>query len=76
MCMYWADLYSRHEVGALYVFDENYWKRRCVEQLGWQECQIAEHGLTWKQLFFEVHLGSSMKVFVGKVAIEEDERRT
>ena len=42
------------QVGALYVFDENYWKRRCVEKLGWQNCQIAEHGLTWKQLFFEV----------------------
>lgn len=41
------------EVGALYIFDENYWKRRCVEKLGWQNCQIAEHGLTWKQLFFE-----------------------
>ncbi|CAM9765414.1 unnamed protein product, partial [Scytosiphon promiscuus] len=42
------------KVGALYVFDENYWKRRCVERLGWQNCLIAEHGLTWKQLFFEV----------------------
>lgn len=41
-------------MGALYVFDENYWKRRCVEKLGWQNCLIAEHGLTWKQLFFEV----------------------
>lgn len=38
------------------MFDENYWKRRCVEKLGWQNCQIAEHGLTWKQLFFEVSL--------------------
>lgn len=44
------------KVGALYVFDESYWKRRCVEKLGWQNCQIAEHGLTWKQLFFEVSI--------------------
>lgn len=36
------------------MFDENYWKRRCVEELSWQNCHIAEHGMTWKQLFFEV----------------------
>ncbi|CAN0360767.1 unnamed protein product, partial [Phaeothamnion confervicola] len=42
-------------VASLYVFDENYFKRRCVASLGWERCQIVEHGLTWKQLFFEAH---------------------
>ncbi|CAB1106005.1 unnamed protein product [Ectocarpus sp. CCAP 1310/34] len=51
------------KVGALYVFDENYWKRRCVEKLGWQNCQIAEHGLTWKQLFFEAHVSTQLETF-------------
>mmetsp|Transcript_32378 Transcript_32378/g.74889 ORF Transcript_32378/g.74889 Transcript_32378/m.74889 type:complete len:439 (-) Transcript_32378:158-1474(-) len=43
-------------VTAVYVFDENYWKRCCIERFGWQNCQIVEHGLTWKQLFFETYL--------------------
>eukprot|EP00903_Cladosiphon_okamuranus_P010296 g9745.t2 len=54
------------KVGALYVFDENYWKRRCVEKLGWQNCQIAEHGLTWKQLFFEAHVSTQLETFDAK----------
>ena len=35
---------------------QNYWKRCCIERFGWQNCQIVEHGLTWKQLFFETYL--------------------
>jgi hypothetical protein len=51
------------QVAALYVFDENYWKRRCIEQLGWHKCQIVEHGLTWKQLFFEHHVAKQLEDF-------------
>ncbi|KAG5188925.1 hypothetical protein JKP88DRAFT_177458 [Tribonema minus] len=51
------------QVAALYVFDENYWKRRCVEQLGWSACQLIEHGLTWKQLFFENYVARSIEAF-------------
>jgi hypothetical protein len=40
-------------VAAQYVFDENYWKRCCVERYGWAGCQLIEHGQIWKQLFFE-----------------------
>lgn len=40
-------------VGARYVYDENYWKRCCVEKYGWHKCQLFEHGLLWKQLYFE-----------------------
>jgi len=40
-------------VGARYVFNENYWKRCCIERFGWQNCNLEEHGLLWKQMFFE-----------------------
>jgi len=40
-------------VGAKYVFNENYWKRCCIERFGWQNCNLEEHGLLWKQMFFE-----------------------
>ena len=32
------------------VHSEAYWKRCCVEGQRWKNCQIAEHGLTWKQV--------------------------
>ena len=43
-------------IAAEFVFDENYWKRRCVEQFLQRNCHISEHGLTWKQLFFETYV--------------------
>lgn len=43
-------------VAAEFIFDEGYWKKRCHEQLLERDRQINEHGLTWKQLFFEKHL--------------------
>jgi len=27
-------------VGAKYVYNENYWKRCCVEKYGWQNCHL------------------------------------
>ena len=50
-------------VAATHVFDENYWKRCCVERFGWQNCQLAEHGLTWKQLFFEMYLQQRLEEY-------------
>ena len=44
------------KIAAEFVFDENYWKRRCIEQFTLRNCQIRDHGLTWKQLFFETYL--------------------
>jgi hypothetical protein len=41
------------EISARYVFNEAYWKRCCVEKYGWHNCQIAEHGFLWKQVYFE-----------------------
>ena len=43
-------------IAAEFVFDENYWKRRCIEHFLQRNCQISEHGLTWKQLYFENYL--------------------
>lgn len=40
-------------IAAKYVFDENYWKKCCVEKYGWHKCHLSEHGLLWKQLYFE-----------------------
>ena len=40
-------------ISAAHVHSESYWKRCCLEGKGWRNCQIAEHGLTWKQTFFE-----------------------
>lgn len=43
------------KIASEFVFDENYWKQRC-QQFPSRNYQINEHGLTWKQLFFETHL--------------------
>jgi Leucine-rich repeat (LRR) protein len=48
-------------VCALYVFDEGYWKRRCMGQLKRHECRLSEHGMSWKQLFFEHHAASVLE---------------
>jgi hypothetical protein len=50
-------------VGAKYVFNENYWKRCCVEKYGWHCCKLSEHGLLWKQLFFEKLLNERLEDF-------------
>jgi hypothetical protein len=50
-------------IAAVYVHDENYWKRRCMQSLAASECQIIEHGLTWKQLYFEHHLRKRLESF-------------
>ena len=40
-------------VGAKYVYNEAYWKRCCVDKFGWHKCELSEHGLLWKQVYFE-----------------------
>ena len=41
---------------AEFVFDESYWKRRCLEKFPQSNSKISEHGLMWKQLFFETYI--------------------
>lgn len=40
-------------IGAKYIYNESYWKRCCVDKYGWHNCQLEEHNLLWKQLYFE-----------------------
>lgn len=40
-------------IGAKYIYNEAYWKRCCVDRYGWHNCQLLDHGLLWKQVFFE-----------------------
>lgn len=40
-------------VGARHVYNENYWKRCCIEKYGWHNCNLSEHGFLWKQMYFE-----------------------
>lgn len=52
-----------HLIGAKYVYNENYWKRCCVEKYGWQNCHLHEHGLLWKQMYFEKLLQEKLEDF-------------
>lgn len=40
------------EIAAAHIYDENYWKRRSMSK-PWKHLEIANHGMTWKQLFLE-----------------------
>jgi len=58
------------------VNDEKYWKRVCVEGQKWTNCEIADHGLSWKQLFFERNLSLELEnfgVYTGITRKHEDE---
>lgn len=50
-------------VGAKYIYNESYWKRCCVEKYGWHNCNLGEHNLLWKQLFFEKLLQEKLEDF-------------
>jgi hypothetical protein len=50
-------------IGAQYVYDESYWKRCCVEKYNWHKCILSEHGMMWKQLYFEKLLQEKLEDF-------------
>lgn len=50
-------------IGAKYIYSESYWKKCCVEKYGWHNCQLEEHNLLWKQLFFEKLLKEKLEDF-------------
>lgn len=50
-------------IGVKYIFNENYWKRCCVDRFGWHHCQLVEHGLLWKQAYFEKLLTEKLEDF-------------
>lgn len=47
-------------VGTL-ISDEDYWKRR--SQARWKNCEVAAHGYSWKQLFFERNLQEALEQY-------------
>jgi hypothetical protein len=51
------------DVGARYVYNENYWKRCCIDKFGWTNCQLADHGFLWKQMYFEKLLSERLEEF-------------
>mmetsp|Transcript_30336 Transcript_30336/g.93890 ORF Transcript_30336/g.93890 Transcript_30336/m.93890 type:complete len:120 (+) Transcript_30336:661-1020(+) len=53
-------------VAARFVFDENYWKKRCLKQSRPRDNQISEHGLSWKQLFFENFVQEGLERYDGE----------
>jgi Ran GTPase-activating protein (RanGAP) involved in mRNA processing and transport len=50
-------------IGASYIFNENYWKKCCIERFGWQNCKLEDHGLLWKQMYFEKILQEILEDF-------------
>ena len=50
-------------VSCKYVHNEGYWKRCCVDKYGWHNCNLTEHNLRWKQLFFENLLQEELENF-------------
>jgi hypothetical protein len=50
-------------VGAKYIYNESYWKRCCVDKFGWHNCQLDEHNLLWKQVYFEKLLQERLEDF-------------
>lgn len=50
-------------LGARYIQDEGYWKRCSVEKHGWHNCILAEHGQSWKQLYFEKYIQAKIEDF-------------
>jgi hypothetical protein len=50
-------------IAAKYIYNESYWKRCCVDKYGWHNCQLEEHNLLWKQLYFEKLLQERLEDF-------------
>ena len=50
-------------IGAKYIYNESYWKRCCVDKYGWHNCNLSEHNLLWKQLYFEKLIQEKLEDF-------------
>lgn len=59
-------------IGARYIFNENYWKRRCVDKYGWHNCRLVEHGFLWKQMYFEKYMTEVLEEFDDQTGSFED----
>jgi len=57
------DLNLDIEVAAANIYDENYWRRKALAE-NWKHLEIAHHGLTWKQLYFEKKIQQLLEDFI------------
>mmetsp|Transcript_9506 Transcript_9506/g.38799 ORF Transcript_9506/g.38799 Transcript_9506/m.38799 type:complete len:217 (+) Transcript_9506:171-821(+) len=70
-CRYLHDITRRlpsdldPNVAAEYLFDEFYWETRCSVLYPRQALLAEQHGLSWKQLFFEIHMQQHFEAFGG-----------
>ena len=49
------------DVTAPLIDDETFWKRSALER--WANCQVSEHGSSWKRLYFECNLADFLESF-------------
>jgi len=49
------------DVTAPLIDDESFWKRSALER--WANCQLSEHGSSWKRLYFERNLTDFLEDF-------------
>jgi len=69
------------EVTAPLIDDEGYWKRCALAR--WDQCQISDHGSSWKRLYFERNLADFLEAFkkddradAAEAADDEELKRT
>ena len=62
------------EVTGPLIDDEGYWKRCATAR--WDNCTIADHGSSWKRLYFERNLSDFLESFDPKLQDTEDLTRT
>merc|ERR1719446_106173 len=62
------------EVTGPLIDDEGYWKRCALQR--WDNCQIVDHGSSWKRLYFERNLTDFLEVFEPTKMDTEDLTRT
>jgi Ran GTPase-activating protein (RanGAP) involved in mRNA processing and transport len=51
------------KISAQNIHSEDYWRKCCEEGKGWKNCDLSQHGFTWKQLYFERHLEEMLEGF-------------
>lgn len=49
------------EMAGKVIMNESYWRRR--SQARWENCDIAGHGRSWKQLYFEKNIEDALETF-------------
>ena len=62
------------EVTGPLIDDEGYWKRCALQR--WDNCHIADHGSSWKRLYFERNLTDFLEAFEPTKQDTEDLTRT